>query len=419
MANRDALLERYLRVRSTTEALAEPLTGEDQQLQSMPNASPTKWHRAHTTWFFETFLLAPAGIAPDDPRFGFLFNSYYDAVGERLARPKRGMLSRPTTQEVSSYRRVVDGRVAELLRSLDDPRLAVVAPIVELGLAHEEQHQELILTDILHAFSENPCGPVYRGGAVGAVAGVTDADARWRTFAGGVVEVGAADDGFSFDNERPRHKVFLRDYRLASRPISVGDVKAFVDGRGYDTPSLWLTQGYDTARAGGWRAPQYWRSDDGELRVFTLRGWHAPRDDEPASHLSFWEAEAIARFLDARLPTEAEWEHAASTEPADVGNFADGPLVPQGLGSCAAPTGPRQLFGDVWEWTRSAYDPYPGYAATEGALGEYNAKFMAQQMVLRGGSCFTPRGHARASYRNFWHPDTRFQMAGARLAQDV
>lgn len=407
-----AMQERYLRVRGATELLAEPLTGEDQQVQSMPAASPTKWHRAHTTWFFETFLLAPAGIAAYDERFGFLFNSYYDAVGERVARDKRGALSRPTAQEVGAYRRAVDGRVIELLRSLDEPGLARVRPVLELGFAHEEQHQELILTDILHAFSESPCAPVYRGGPIGAAPRCPPLS--WHRFEGGVVEIGAPDDGFAFDHERPRHRVFLRDYSLASRPISVGEVKAFIDGGGYDTPSLWLAQGYEAARAMRWRSPHNSRRDADGYRVFTLRGWHTPSDDAPASHLSFWEADAIARFLGARLPTEAEWEHAATSLPPEIGNFADGPLVPQG-----GHEETMQLYGDVWEWTRSANDPYPGYTAAEGALGEYNGKFMAQQIVLRGGSCFTPRGHVRASYRNFWPPDTQFQMAGARLARDT
>lgn len=414
---RRALGERYRRVRAATEVLAAALSDEDQQIQSMPLASPTKWHRAHTTWFFEAFVLEPAGIAPWDPRFAFLFNSYYDAVGARLARPKRGLVSRPAAQEIGEYRRVVDDRLLGLVASLDDAALSRVALVVETGLAHEEQHQELLLTDILHAFSESPCAPVYRAGSAEPCAGPP---LRWVTCAGGLQEIGTGPGTFAFDNERPRHRVFLEEYALASRPVSVGDVKAFIDAGGYDTPSLWLAEGHETARALGWRTPGYATYVDGVYHLFTLRGLRAPHDDEPASHLSFWEADALARFLGGRLPTEAEWESAAAGVPTDVGNFADGPLVPLPPSPAMTPAseGIAQLFGDVWEWTRSSYEPYPGYRPPAGALGEYNGKFMAQQMVLRGGSCLTPRGHLRAGYRNYWPPETRFQMSGARVARD-
>lgn len=255
--------------------------------------------------------------------------------------------------------------------------------------------------------------PVYREGGVDVPGGGSPLE--WHAFDGGLVECGAPPDGFAFDNERPRHRVFLEPYALASRPVTVGEVKAFIAAGGYHTASSWLSDGFGAARAQGWVAPLHATCDAEGYRVFTLRGWHTPRDDEPASHLSFWEADAIARFLGARLPTEAEWEHAAAPRRSDEGNFADGPLVPRP----ATSGGLGQLFGDVWEWTRSSYEPYPGYRPPEGALGEYNGKFMAQQMVLRGGSCFTPRGHVRASYRNFWYPDTRFQMSGVRLARDI
>jgi ergothioneine biosynthesis protein EgtB len=405
-----SLIERFIVTRAATERLAACLSEEDQLLQSMPYASPTKWHRAHTTWFFETFILQPQGIAPYDSRFGYLFNSYYDAVGDRIARPKRGLLSRPSAAEVGDYRRAVDGRMLALLE-----RGAAPPDLTELGLNHEEQHQELILTDILHAFSENPTGPVYRAGVVPAPAQSVSA-LSWRGVEGGLVEVGAAAEGFAFDNERPRHRVYLRPYALASRPITVGEVKAFIAAGGYRAPSLWLSDGYALACAQGWRAPLYARPSATAYEAFSLRGWRVPLDDEPAAHLSFWEAEAIARFLGARLPTEAEWEHAATAAgPIVVGNFADGELIAQS----AMAAGLGQLFGDVWEWTRSSHEPYPGYRAAPGALGEYNGKFMAQQMVLRGGSCLTPRGHVRSTYRNFWPPETRFQMAGARLARDL
>jgi ergothioneine biosynthesis protein EgtB len=406
-------IARFLDCRAATEALAAPLSEEDQQLQATPLASPTKWHRAHTSWFFETFLLEPAGIAVYDARFGRLFNSYYDGVGPRVARDKRGLLSRPSAREVGAYRRAVDERMLGLLESLDAPGLARAMPLLLLGIAHEEQHRELILTDVLHAFSENPCAPVYREGSVPARPSA--APLSWQSYAGGLVELGAPAGPFAFDNERPRHRVFLGEYQLASQLVNVRQMKDFIQARGYEQPSLWLAQGYELARASGWHAPLHTRCSGEHYEVFTLRGWRAPHDDEPASHLSFWEADAVARFLGARLPTEAEWEHAARELPADIGNFADGVLVP------LAPTsaGIAQLFGDTWEWTRSSYDPYPGFQPAAGAVGEYNGKFMAQQLVLRGGSCFTPPGHVRASYRNFWHPDTRFQMTGVRLARDL
>ena len=408
---RSLWLGRYQRCREATEALADALSDEDQQLQSMPLASPTKWHRAHTTWFFEIFVLAPAGIAAYDARFGELFNSYYESVGPRVAREKRGLLSRPSAREIGSYRRAVDERMLALIESLDAADLVHLVPLLELGLAHEEQHQELILTDVLHALSENPTSPVYREGRVPGTA--TPLSCTWLRQAGSVVEVGADAESFAFDNERPRHRVYLDDYVLASRPVSVGEVKEFIRAGGYERPSLWLSQGFELARASGWRAPGYARSDSDGYRVFTLRGWHTPGDDDPACHLSFWEADAIARFLGGRLPTEAEWEHAARGEDAAAGNFADRPLVPIALDGAPG----HDLFGGVWEWTRSSYDPYPGYRLPAGAVGEYNGKFMAQQTVLRGGSCLTPRGHVRPSYRNFWPPDTRFQMTGVRIAK--
>jgi ergothioneine biosynthesis protein EgtB len=413
------LAARFRRVRALTDALTAPLTGEDQVVQSFPLASPAKWHRAHTTWFFETFLLGPAGVPPVDPAYGYLFNSYYDAIGDRLARPSRGLLSRPSADEITAYRRAVDHHLAALLDRLDDEALRALTPTLELGLAHEEQHQELILTDILHAFASHPLGPAYRADDV-QPPGPAPASAplTWHPFAGGVVELGAPQGGFAFDNERPRHRAFLEPFALASRPITVSEVRAFIAAGGYHTPSLWLSEGYATARASGWEAPLHAAVDGGAYRAFTLRGWRTPADDEPAAHLSFWEAEALARFLGARLPTEAEWEHAALASTADprAGNQLDAaaPLHPR-AGTAAA--SPGQLFGDVWEWTRSAYEPYPGFTAAAGAIGEYNGKFMAQQQVLRGGSCLTPRGHLRPSYRNFWHPDTRFQLSGARLAR--
>lgn len=417
---RQMLLDRFHQSRALTESLAAPLSEADQQLQSMPLASPTKWHRAHTSWFYEAFVLQPAGIEPHDPRFGYLFNSYYDSLGERVARHKRGLMSRPSAAEIGGYRRTVDERVLAYLAGLEPDQLVEVAPRIELGIAHEQQHQELLLTDILNAFYENPLAPAYResDAAPAPSHSIAPGPVVFRAQAGGVVEIGHRGSGFCFDNEQPRHRVHLNDYALADRLVSVGDVKAFISAGGYGTPSLWLSQGFELGRAHGWRAPGYARLDDDGYAVFTLRGWHRPADDEPASHLSYWEADAIARFFCARLPTEAEWEHAttnsASGATSDTGNFADGPLRPR----AALNAGP-EWFGNVWQWTRSSYDAYPGYRAAQDSLGEYNGKFMAQQMVLRGGSCLTPRGHMRASYRNFWPPDTRFQMTGLRLARDT
>jgi ergothioneine biosynthesis protein EgtB len=422
---RTSLIERYLAVRTATEELARPLSPGDQQVQSMPSASPTKWHRAHTTWFFEAFILGPAGIPACDDRFAHLFNSYYDTLGDRIARPKRGLITRPTADEIGIYRRTVDGRMVEHLQVLDEGRLDAVATLVELGCQHEEQHQELMLTDVLHAFSENPTAPAYRPASAATTPTATPAPApdtlTWRLCEGGVVSVGAPAGGFAFDNERPRHPTYLAPFEWASRPVTVGEVRAFIAAGGYETPSLWLSDGWDRVRAEGWRAPLYAACEargDG-YRVFGLRGLRVPDDAEPASHLSFWEAEAIARFLGARLPTEQEWEHAAGEANPRVGNFADGPLTPVPAATERASGGEHGPFGDVWQWTRSSHSPYPGYRPPPGAVGEYNGKFMAQQYVLRGGSCLTPRGHLRASYRNFWHPDTRFQMSGLRLVRDL
>jgi len=386
-------------------------------LQSMPDCSPTKWHRAHTTWFFETFLLEPNGAPAFDPSYKYLFNSYYEAVGPRHARPKRGMLSRPTVDEVSTYRRSVDGRMIELLSGLDPERFEEIRPRLELGLAHEEQHQELILTDILNAFSENPTLPVYRPGRSPRSAKTEPNPLEYVSFDGGLYEIGASQNsGFYFDNERPRHRVWLEPFALANRLCTVGEMKAFIREGGYRTASLWLSEGWDFVRQHAIEAPLYARIDGQSYLAFTLTGERELVDSEPVQHVSYYEADALARFLGARLPSEAEWERAAESAPESGVFYEDG-----ALGPCAAsPEGGTvaQLFGDVWEWTRSAYSPYPGFCPAHGALGEYNGKFMIGQMVLRGGSCLTPRGHARRSYRNFWPPGTRFQMSGVRLAKD-
>jgi ergothioneine biosynthesis protein EgtB len=406
------LLQSWLRVRGATEALAAPLSPEDQQLQSMPDCSPTKWHRAHTTWFFETFVLQPRGIPPFDDRFGYLFNSYYEAVGPRHARPRRGMLSRPTTDEVTAWRRLVDRRMVELLETLDDAGLAELQPVMELGLAHEEQHQELLLTDILHALSESPLLPAYQASAA-PIPDRPEVPLRWMEHDGGLVEIGAEGEGFAFDNETPRHRVWLNPFALSNRLVTVGEMKAFIDTKGYETPSLWLSEGLDFVRRNQICAPQYARYEGGVYRVFGLHGLREAPDHEPVSHLSYYEADALARFLGGRLPTEAELEVAMARVPVE-GNFVDsGALRPLPAGALPS------LFGDVWQWTSSAYAPYPGFTPAPGAIGEYNGKFMVSQLVLKGGSCFTPRAHMRATYRNFWPPNTRFQVTGLRLARDT
>jgi ergothioneine biosynthesis protein EgtB len=442
--NRDSLhhellIERFQSVRSATERLSAPLSPEDQALQSMPDASPTKWHRAHTSWFFETFLLGPNGVPPYDSRWGFLFNSYYESLGPRHSRPKRGLLSRPSADEVSEYRRVVDERVCLLLSQAEPSRLPELAAIVGIGLAHEEQHQELILTDILHALSCHPFQPRYRSAAPmlparEAAEGPTSV--RYFPYEGGLVTIGAPADGsFRFDNEEPVHRVWLEPFELSERLVTVEEWKAFARAGGYETPSLWLSEGFDWVHDQGVCAPLYAGFREGRLLGFGLDGERELDDAEPIVHVSYYEADAIARFLGARLPSEAEWELAAQTasrntpsrvrtshgttrDPHLDGNFREsGALRP--LPAEPGASGPRQLFGDAWEWTSSSYSPYPGYAPNAGALGEYNGKFMVNQMVLRGGSCFTPRAHVRASYRNFWPPHTRFQMSGIRLARST
>lgn len=415
---RAALASAFQRVRAATEALAAPLSAEDQVLQSMPSCSPTKWHRAHTTWFWETFLLGPAGIAPHDASWAPLFNSYYVAAGPRSPRPKRGMLSRPTVAEIGEYRRVTDARVLSFLMEQPEEVVSAVTPLVLLGLAHEEQHQELLLTDIKNALHDNPLRPVYRPESQAERGNEGDRSParapRFQRYDGGVFELGAAKDtSFRFDNEEPRHRVFVEPFELADRLVTVSEWIAFAEAKGYETPSLWLSDGFDWATANHIHAPLYAEQVAGGVRAFCLSGTRMLDPDEPIAHLSYYEADALARFLGARLPTEAEWELAARASGRDpsLGNF--GSLRPRRAG--AEPL--SQLYGDVWEWTSSAYAPYPGFEPGPGAVGEYNGKFMVNQMVLRGGSCFTPRGHVRASYRNFWHPDTRFQMTGLRLAR--
>ena len=402
------LAQAFRQTRALTEQLASRLTAEDQQLQSMPDASPTKWHRAHTTWFFETFVLEPfdAGHRAFDPCFNHLFNSYYDTIGARHTRAERGLLSRPSAVEISAYRQHVDAAVGRAL-TLATPE---VRARVILGINHEQQHQELLITDIKHAFSrsvvraryvEPVTAPVLEGPGPG-----------WRSFPEGLQQLGHEGSGFCFDNELPRHKVWLRGFELAALTVTNAEYRAFIDAGGYCQPTLWLSDGWAAAQQAGWSAPLYWEQRDGAWWTFTLHGMQPVVDAEPVCHVSFYEADAYARWAKGRLPTEAEWEVAAAGAPVE-GNLLDSGRFHPGAQADFAP------FSDVWQWTSSPYVAYPGYCPADGALGEYNGKFMSNQMVLRGGSCATPCSHLRASYRNFFPPSARWQFSGVRLARDA
>ena len=420
-SERSKLYLKYLSIRQTTLALAAPLSAEDCAIQSMPDASPVKWHLAHTTWFFETFLLVPhlAGYQPFNPSFRVLFNSYYHAVGDRQPRPERGMLSRPSLDEVLAYRQYVDAAMGDLLAG--EALLPEVDALVELGCHHEQQHQELILTDVKHLLSRNSLKPVYQ--KQWPLTTVVARQQSWIAFDEGLREVGHAGPSFAFDNEMPRHRVWQGSFEIASHPVTHGDFMAFIDDGGYQRPELWLSNGWDAVTAGGWKSPLYWEHRDSRWYAFTLHGEVPVEPHAPVCHVSFFEAEAYARWANARLPTEAEWEVAARDAPV-AGNFLEsGALHPLALreASVGGAKGDvmAQAFGDVWEWTRSDYAPYPGFRTAAGAVGEYNGKFMCGQYVLRGGSCVTPASHIRATYRNFFPPQTRWQFSGLRLARDV
>jgi dimethylhistidine N-methyltransferase len=408
----ETLLARYRAVRRVSEAIARNLTPEDQQAQSMPDASPTKWHLAHTSWFFETFLLAPrlAGYRAFDARFGYLFNSYYEALGARQPRPARGLITRPSADDVLAYRAHVDQGMETLLAAPD----GALVPLVELGLAHEEQHQELILMDILHLFSCSPLQPAYAPPRA-EPAPAELAELAFVDVDGGLVEIGHRAGGFAFDNETPRHRVWLEPFQLADRLVTNAEWLTFMRDGGYRRPELWLSEGWARAQAEDWCAPLYWQEADGGWRAMTLHGLRPLDPAAPVAHVSYYEAQAYAAWAGARLPTEAEWEHAAQAVPVEGRFLGSGLLAPR-----AAPEGDalRQMFGDLWEWTASAYSPYPGFRPAAGAIGEYNGKFMAGQFVLRGGAVVTPKGHVRPSYRNFFYPHQRWMFSGVRLARD-
>ncbi len=417
------LAAEFCRVRQQSLQLCAPLTPEDMMVQSSSDASPAKWHLAHTTWFFETFLLrefVPA-YRPFHPDFVWLFNSYYNAVSAQPEKKLRSSFSRPAAEEILAYRHFVDAAMEDLAGANNLPDAA--RERIVLGLNHEQQHQELLLTDIKHAFWSNPLHPVY---VEGAIPGTRDAaPLQWAEFPGGLVEIGFAGDGFCFDNETPRHTVFLEPYRLASRPVTCGEYLAFIEDGGYSRPELWLSEGWTTVQSERWEAPLYWRrnAERGNWEVFTLHGLVSLDQllATPVCHISYLEADAFARWSGKRLPTEAEWEAATTTVPVSGHLLESGTLHPTAASESRTPSADaspqlQQAFGDVWEWTASAYLSYPGFRPLPGALGEYNGKFMCNQMVLRGGSVVTPASHIRASYRNFFPPATRWQFSGVRLA---
>jgi ergothioneine biosynthesis protein EgtB len=399
---RAALAGRFAQVRAHSLALAAPLSAEDQCVQSMPDASPTKWHLAHTTWFFEAVVLSAhaPGYGCFDRRWLHLFNSYYESLGSRHPRPQRGMLTRPALPEVHAYRAHVDAAVESFIAGADDAAWSAAAPLLELGLQHEQQHQELLLTDVLHALSCNPLLPAYAPPEPPGLRLASTSQVQWLPGPEGAIDIGHAGDGFAFDNETPRHRTWLQPYRIADRLVTCGDYAEFIADGGYRTPSLWLSDGWALVQSQQWQAPAYWiapgdpRAASGQWQVFGLHGVRPIDAGAPVAQLSFYEAAAYAEWAGARLPTEAEWEAA------------------YGL------PGVRQMTGHVWQWTRSSYDPYPGYRPWSGAIGEYNGKFMVGQIVLRGSSAATPAGHARPTYRNFFPPAARWQFSGLRLAKD-
>ncbi len=412
-------IKQYLQVRSFSERLCAPLETEDYLIQSMPDVSPTRWHLAHTTWFFETFILKPELHTYRSPneRYNYLFNSYYNAIGDQYPRPKRGLLSRPTVQEVYAYRQHVDQQMQILLDEMSDIKFDKLKSFLVLGLNHEQQHQELMLTDIKHVFFQNPLFPVYQKQTLDESSSTTP-PYSWTQFGGGQVKHGYSGDGFCFDNETPRHDILLQPFELGNRLITNGEYLSFIEAGGYKQPKLWLSDGWAIINSGKWDSPLYWVKQDDKWSEFTLSGLLPLQPESPVTHLSYYEADAFANWSGVRLPSEFEWEFAARGLKSE-GNFVEGQQFhPRPVDDTQDPD-IQQMFGDVWEWTRSPYSPYPGFKVDEGAVGEYNGKFMSSQMVLKGGSCATSSNHIRSTYRNFFYPHSRWQFMGLRLARDV
>jgi len=417
----ERLLQRFHEIRDFTTMLSAHLAPEDCVVQSMPDVSPTKWHLAHTTWFFETFILKKwlSGYQPEVPEYAFLFNSYYNAAGDMHRRDLRGLISRPTVDETRRYRSSIDSHIDDLLSGADDRLLDEIEPVLVLGFHHEQQHQELLVTDIKHVLAQNPLHPVFRQVERGRadIGKAAPAPVSFVEFDEAIVAIGHEGAEFSYDNEGPRHRALVLPFALASRPSTNGEYIAFMEDNAYARAEFWLSLGWTTVNEQRWQAPLYWEKRDGKWWNFTLSGFRPVDESEPVTHLSYFEADAFANWSGARLPTEFEWERAAQDLSWD-GNFVESERFhPQGATPSAGGS-LQQMFGDVWEWTRSSYSPYPGYHAEPGALGEYNGKFMCNQYVLRGGSCATSRTHIRATYRNFFQPEKRWQFNGIRLARD-
>jgi len=416
--NFDQLLHRYRQVRALSENLCAPLQIEDYVIQSMPEVSPPKWHLAHVSWFFETFLLKAylKGYRTPDSRYDYLFNSYYETHGTPFPRSQRGLVSRPGVADVYRYRHHVDQAMGELLTNPPAPHAAEILRRVELGLQHEQQHQELLLMDIKHILAQNPFQPSYRDDLRPAPP-VHTQRGQWHAFGGGVKNIGHDGSGFAFDCETPQHRQFVEDFQLADRLVTNSEYLSFIADGGYARPELWLSDGWALLQQTGWHSPLYWQRQDNAWCEMTLGGLHELQLDQPVCHVSFYEADAYARWAGARLPSEAEWEVAAAEQPMRGNLLESDHLHPTAANGTQE--GPAQLYGDVWEWTASAYRPYPGFRPLPGSLGEYNGKFMSGQMVLRGGCCATPQAHVRATYRNFFQPAMRWQFAGLRLAREL